>query len=320
MAVHTPLTNAIGFWNLTSEAKVIWIYNRLIFSGMIRRPISSIKTSERKDEINRVEENQFEKTGPAQTKQWRHELDSEYQNSGLRDGDIRWIKDLSHDQMFLCWLYVATTYGYKRKGDSQDRWALELYEYYPMNFYDADAESANNLAFSYSSLGLESNPATKEGLLSNILDFVSILDPSFEVKSGYLKDLKARVDEASSQDYFKFAEGGSSNQIKWLWTYLRKSQKMPGQIADSMEKHCLSRVYGAFHLWGREPQFKDEIIRLAKNAYRNSVEVSTGGRKARVNLTLSTEVKDLLEDMAGGPRYKSQFVEKLILEAQRDVK
>lgn len=321
MAVYTEVAQAIGFWELNSEAKVIWLYNRLIIAGMIRRPISMVRKSERKSEVSHVEDRKFKELGPEGTKQWRNELDTEYQASGLRDGDIRWIKELSHDQMFLCWLYVATTYGDKRKDESQSGWMSEFYEYYPLTFYDADAESSNNLTFDYLSLSLESSPATKEGLLSNILDFVSIFNPSFEVKSDYLKGLKAKVNEASVYDYFKFAEDGSLNQIKWLWSYLRKTQKMPGQIADSMEKHGLSRVYGAFHLWGRDPQFKGEIIRLAKNAYKNSVEVSTGGRKARVNLTLSTEVKDLLEDMAGGPRYKSQFVENLILNAnKRNVK
>ncbi|MGM7317574.1 hypothetical protein [Idiomarina sp. ST10R2A5] len=320
MAIHNEVTDAIGSWDLKSEAKVAWLYNKLIIDGMIRRPISMVKSSERRYEISQVEETKFKNLGPAQTKQWRNELDTEYQASGLRDGDIRWIKELSHDQVFLCWLYVATTYGQKRKDESQSGWMSEFYEHYPLKFYDADAESANNLAFDYLSLGLESSPATKEGLLSNILDFVSIFNPSFEVKSDYLIGLKAKVDEASVCDYFKFAEDGSLNQIKWLWSYLRKTQKMPGQIADSMEKHGLSRVYGAFHLWGRDPQFKNEIIRLAKTAYKNSVEVSTGGRKARVNLTLSTEVKELLEDMAGGSRYKSQFVENLILNAKRSAK
>ncbi|RUO18930.1 hypothetical protein [Aliidiomarina haloalkalitolerans] len=308
MAVRSP---AIDFANRhlpKGKAKVHLMYAELFNRGILPPTIEPPTIEEKRQLISTWLRGVYRKQDGSE--QLLSKLERILEVPNFQDADLRWIDELDTSMLYTSWLILVRTSVIVNMNGS-----FTINSFSPRDWRDEqDAIFGDGLVLNpdYISLGLDQTPSSKEKIRQCLWEFFITSCQKTDVKKQVLRNLNIRVQTAKSSQWFTFAKGDSEEKLDWLWSYLKKELSLPYLISERMLAFKWERIFAEFELLDRSHNVKLAEYEKAKKAYKNSVRVKSDGKKARINLTLDLEAKNLLTEMAGGPRLQSQLIEKLI--------
>ncbi|MEX1221761.1 MAG: hypothetical protein WEA82_06570 [Idiomarina sp.] len=293
-------------------SQIYWIYQQLIDAKKIPKPTSPPTRAERKDAITYWLDKKYEAGGESAVNEqhWYATQLRNYHASALKDSDIAWITNLRSHEAYLLWLTLLRS-AVPVHPNEASMITSDIYLYYDREMEESFCpQGVSNNA--YLALGLSTKPRTIKELHGYIVDFLIGWSVDSDTKRDYLLKLKAFLDQSPPELWFNFAKNETEVRLDWLWNYMRTTAKLPGLVSDSLTDFRWERLYAEFRMLDKSDEVLIKIHKSAQKAFANSVTAKSNGRKARINLTIDKEAKEILEQIAGGPRKQSQLVQELI--------